>query len=507
MPRTDQSIAQSCSALQGRIIDNVPFIDSLPSTNSTASMYARAKTACAVAKAIFPSNVVASNDSQYMREEEFNWSETCWLPASCFILVETTCDVIAALKMITYVGAKFAVRSGGYNPNAGFESIDSSGVLLDLRRLNSTSLLEGNEILQRGPGNTWGSLYDFLEGYNISVAGGRHSSVGVGGYLLGGGMSYFPNLMGLGADSIVNVEIVLANSSVITANSSFNSGIFFSIKGGGPNFGIVTRFDIHVHQTWRIWYSLNLYSPADYKQVLNATVQVQSAMEQDKKIGFFLNVNPTIIIAGLLYAEWTTSPTAFSPFSQLNSLGVYLPETNGTIASLAASINIGSTSARREPYAVTHGIDLDLYVQIQEEYISILESSVMPSANLSYTIQPMGISGINAGRVNGGNALGLVREPQSWHVGLVEWTSADDSNAAHLAVNSLGLGVRSLAKSKDAFLEYEFMNDASFTQNPLKSYGVDNMAKLQSTRQAYDPTGVFQNLQNSGFLLSRIIQS
>lgn len=114
--------------------------------------------------------------------------------------------------------------------------------------------------------------------------------------------------------------------------------------------GIVTRFDIRVHQTWRVWYSLNLYSPADYKEVLNATVQVQSAMEKDKNIGFFLNVNPTIIIAGLLYAEWTTAPAAFAPFAQLNSLGAYLPETNGTIASLAASINIGSTSARyKEP--------------------------------------------------------------------------------------------------------------------------------------------------------------
>lgn len=89
------------------------------------------------------------------------------------------------------------------------------------------------------------------------------------------------------------------------------------------------------------------------------------------------------------------------------------------------------------------------------------------------------------------------------HAGLVEWTSDDDSNAAHLAVNNLGLGVRSLAKSKDTFLKYEFMNDASFTQNPLKSYGVENMVSLQSTRQEYDPTGVFQNLQNSGFLLSR----
>lgn len=113
-------------------------------------------------------------------------SETCWLPASCFILVETTCDVVAALKMITYIGAKFAVRSGGHNPNAGFGSIDSSGVLLDLRGLNSTSLLEGNGILQTGPGNTWGFLYNLLDGYNMSVAGGRHSSVGVGGYLLGG---------------------------------------------------------------------------------------------------------------------------------------------------------------------------------------------------------------------------------------------------------------------------------------------------------------------------------
>ena len=158
--------------------------------------------------------------------------------------------------------------------------------------------------------------------------------------------------------------MVLANSSIISANADENPDLFRALKGGGPNFGklvfplrfpllnevsgIVTRFDIETHPLHHVQYSLNLYDPSDYINILNATVQVQEAMDSDPKIGFFLNVNPTVIIAGILYAGWPVSqPKAFDAFARLKSFwGPFIPTTNGTVASLTSAINIGDFPAK-----------------------------------------------------------------------------------------------------------------------------------------------------------------
>ena len=91
----------------------------------------------------------------------------------------------AALKVITQVGTKFAVRGGGHNPNAGFGSINGEGVLLDLHGLDELSLDDAG-ILHAGPGMTWGEVYDFLDPHGVSAIGGRHYTVGLPGFLLGG---------------------------------------------------------------------------------------------------------------------------------------------------------------------------------------------------------------------------------------------------------------------------------------------------------------------------------
>ena len=112
-------------------------------------------------------------------------SQTCWLPAACFIRLGSTRDVAAALKVIRHTGTQFSVRSGGHNPNSGFGSIGANGVLLDLHDLKGLSLGEGG-VLHAGPGSQWGEVYDFLDPHGITAIGGRHYTVGLAGFLLGG---------------------------------------------------------------------------------------------------------------------------------------------------------------------------------------------------------------------------------------------------------------------------------------------------------------------------------
>ncbi|KAF2012097.1 FAD-binding domain-containing protein [Aaosphaeria arxii CBS 175.79] len=481
------------------ISEEVDALADFPS-NST-SPAERAQVACQVAELLFQ-NVTTKEDPTYDSEREINWSQTCWLPAACFVKPQNGLEVAIALKLTAHIKSKFAVRSGGHNPNAGFGSVDETGLLIDLQRLQTMDLTPEGK-LNVGAGARWTSIYDFLDSHGLGAVGARKNDIGVSGFLLGGGMSFFPNLYGLGADNVENFRVVLANSTIVNANATSNQDLFRALKGGASNFGVVIEFQIATHNIQNIWFSMDIYSPEDYEHIIDTTIQVQAAMEDDPKLGFFVNVNPEGILVGKFYAEWSPLPAAFRGFNTIVPIQTFAPETNGTLKDLVSALDAISMVAKREPHVVGYGVDLDLYTDIHEQYLGLLNSSNASSAALSYTIQPIGSACVEAGRERGGNSLGLELAPQTWLGILVEWTSDADDISAHNMVNSMGANVKAIAESRNTLLEYQFMNDASYVQQPIRSYGSESFKAMQAASAAYDPEEVFQKLQNSGFLLSR----
>lgn len=113
------------------------------------------------------------------------------------------------MRVVTFFGIKFAVRSGGHNPNPGFGGIDSPGILIDMARMNTTGLSPDGAVASIGPGIRVGDVYSALDSQGKTVMAGRLNSVGVGGYFLGGGLTYFSSRYGLAADNVVNYEVSL----------------------------------------------------------------------------------------------------------------------------------------------------------------------------------------------------------------------------------------------------------------------------------------------------------
>jgi hypothetical protein len=102
----------------------------------------------------------------------------------------------------------------------------------------------------------------------------------------------------------------------------------------------VTRFDLETHPLINVQYTINLYNPEDYVEIIKATIAVQKAMENDPRIGLFTNFNQGLVAVGLLYGDNPTErPPAFEPFYNLTSLmTTVLPATNGTLLSLAQAM-------------------------------------------------------------------------------------------------------------------------------------------------------------------------
>ncbi|KAJ8120180.1 hypothetical protein ONZ43_g3045 [Nemania bipapillata] len=238
-------------------------------------------------------------------------------------------------------------------------------------------------------------------------------------------------------------------------------------------------------------------------------MKVQKSMELDSKVDLYVTVTPTVIVIGMFYAEWVAQPpTAFDPFHQLKSqVGVMVPLTNGTGTSLAVDLgaNTPQYDARRIPTAVTTTPDAGLYLKNHEKFLEVLETTESAfAANLSYTIQPVASATIREGNARRGNTFGLDPMPQIWWSMVVEWDDETKDAQAQQTLKTMDGNLRSIAQSRGELIRYQFMNDASFMQTVLDSYGEDNLARLRSTAKHYDPSRVFQELQNDGFLLRKI---
>ncbi|KAF2872236.1 hypothetical protein BDV95DRAFT_492280 [Massariosphaeria phaeospora] len=473
-------------------------IDSAPETRRTALV-------CKAGQLIYGSRAVTPQQPTYEEEKQENWSTTCWLPAACFLNVRNALEVSIALGLVVFTQTPFAVRSGGHNPSPGFGSIDQSGVLIDLGAMDSAWISADKSIASVGPGATWENIYDYVEQHQLTVAGGRAAGVGAGGLVLGGGMSHFSNHWGLVCDNVKNFEVVLANSTIVQANSKSHLDLFKALKGGGPNFGIVTRFDLHTYPDYRVWYNYKVYNTSNVKRVMQATIEVQKAMETNDKIGFFLNQGVGTLTAGLVYREWTTFPAAFRAFDGIPVLLDAIPATNGTQASFSPALYVRTRGANDQTYrfeigALTIKPDVQLYQDLQLVLQQIVGNS---NLNLGFTYQPLGAPAARQGQAKSSNAVNIRPEPQSWLALVAQWTDSADDQAARSKLRELISRIESTARSRGLLLPFQFQNDASYSQSPLRSYGADSLAHLKTVAGKYDPRQVFQKLQSSGFLVSR----
>ena len=150
------------------------------------------------------------SDGNYTDRAAMQWSYAAQLTPRCIILPQSGDEVAQAITTLVEANesqtCQFAVRSGGHTCWPGAASIDY-GVMLDLGYLNSTTYHPENKTASILPGARWGDVYDTLIPQNALVAGGRDPSVGVGGYLLGGGNSFYANARGYACDNVANFQV------------------------------------------------------------------------------------------------------------------------------------------------------------------------------------------------------------------------------------------------------------------------------------------------------------
>jgi FAD/FMN-containing dehydrogenase len=154
------------------------------------------------------------------------------------------------------------------------------GVTIDLGYMNGSWYDPQNQIASIQPGGRWRDVYkNLLDTADVMVTGGRDGDVGVGGFLLGGGNSYHTGTTGFGCDTVVNFEIVLSNGTILDANATSHADLYKALKGGGLNFGIVTRFDMQTMPAIDLAYGRSFMSAEHAGEVSDAIVGFTDRVE------------------------------------------------------------------------------------------------------------------------------------------------------------------------------------------------------------------------------------
>ena len=156
-----------------------------------------------------------------------------------------TADVIDTVKLAERHELLVAVRGGGHNV-AGLGVCDD-GLVIDLTEMRGVHLNLGGRTVRAQGGATWGDLDRETQAFGLIAPGGVVSTTGIGGLTLNGGLGHVRNKYGLSCDNLVSADVVTASGELLTASATENPDLFWALRGGGGNFGVVVSFEFKTH--------------------------------------------------------------------------------------------------------------------------------------------------------------------------------------------------------------------------------------------------------------------
>jgi FAD/FMN-containing dehydrogenase len=180
---------------------------------------------------------------------------------------ESATEVSAAVRFARYAGLPLAVRGGGHNV-AG-RAVSDGGLVIDLRPMRRVEVDAARRLVRAGGGATIADVDAAVLPHRLAVPLGLVGETGIGGLTLHGGYGWLSRRLGLTSDNLVAAEVVLGDGRVIQATEGDHGELLWALRGGGGNFGVVTRFEYRAHPIEeQAWLAMVLYSMERAEQVL-----------------------------------------------------------------------------------------------------------------------------------------------------------------------------------------------------------------------------------------------
>ena len=230
------------------------------SKRSAASVEAVRNAAVQELKGQFGGDVIVPGNDEYDAARSV-WNGMIDKRPAIIARCKGVADVLAAVRCARAHDLLTAVRGGGHNV-AGFGTCDD-GMVIDLSPLKGARVDPLARTIRAQPGLTWGEFDRETQAFGLATTGGLVTTTGIAGFTLGGGIGWLMRKHGLTIDNLVSADVVTADGRLVTASASSHPDLFWGLRGGGGNFGIVTSFEYRLHPVGPVVLGGAVFHPAE----------------------------------------------------------------------------------------------------------------------------------------------------------------------------------------------------------------------------------------------------
>ncbi|MGV9339480.1 FAD-binding protein [Streptomyces sp. NPDC003688] len=397
-------------------------------------------------------------------------------------------DVVRAVRFARELDLPVAVRGGGHSV-AG-TALGDGAVVVDLRRMHQVDVdLEAREV-RVGGGATMSHMDRATQPYGLATTGGRASTTGVGGFVLGGGTGWLDRIYGLAVDNLREVELVTADAEPVRASARENPELFWALHGGGGNFGVATALTLGLHELPEFSIALLLFAPEDGPEAVRTFRDVIAA-GPDSLSGATIYLTgppfefvPEQMVGRLVCAVLVTHAGSLDLLHELAAPLLALPYEGGLVGGMPyadVQCMIDDPPGLRNYWSAEYltGMPDDLV----DVYCALSASEPVPTAT-QHILFPQG----------GAIAAGPHEYPVSYrdaawvaHPFAVWEDPADDTRAVDW-VREVRTAVKPWSTG-DVYLN--FIGDEG-AERVRAGLGAENLLRLEKVKRAYDPDNVFR---------------
>lgn len=423
-----------------------------------------------------------------------HWAVSSSETAQCSVEPGSTQDLGIILGILSSTRTPFAVKGGGHASNKGFSS--TTGVQIAMYRFSEVTYNEQAQTATIGAGLIWDSVYAALAPYNVNVVGGRVTGVGVAGFTLGGGYSWLTNQHGLTVDTVTAFELVKPDGTVATVTQSSDADLFFALKGGSNNFGIVTRFTLKTFPQGQVWGGLITYTSNVLDQVTQASENF-AANVQDKKAAIITTYNYLIADIGvsqLIFYDGPTPPAGiFDEFLAIPHLTQDIMTRDFLSLVLASPANATAGIRGNFNSVPLRSLTPTMYEAIRNETKFWGSRLLLNSGTfISYDVEPFD-KGLLSFAPAGSSAYPPDRSVPYLPLNIYyAWTSSLADSAFQDAIRQSAQQLTNVALAEGQVgvnTASIYPNYALFDESVERIYG-DNLSKLKTVKARVDPNNV-----------------
>jgi len=441
--------------------------------------------------------VVGPEDSAY-EEARRVWNGRIDRRPALIVSCESVADVAAAVNFGRETGLVISVR-GGAHSTPGYSTCDG-GIVIDLQPMNGVEVDPEARTARVQGGAKWADLDGATQEHGLAVTGGRVSDTGVGGLSLGSGSGWLERMYGVTCESLVSAEVVVADGSVVRASNDENADLFWGLRGGGGNFGVVTEFEFDLHPVGPIIAAGMMLFPRSVARELILAYRDFIERAPDQVCGglALLTAPPEEFVpeelrgqpaVGIVYG-YVGPPEegieAVRPLREAHVPAVDLVQPM-PYAALQQMLDPGSPRGVREYFKI------DWLRELPDEAVdTILEhAAALPAPFSQFILAPMG----GALRRTDSTALALTVPDAGWaYFCLTMWMDPAEDDHDVAWTRGIADALRPFGIDRPAFPNFIETEEAAARLRA--SYGEEKYERLAGLKSKWDPDNLFRLNQN-----------